>query len=382
MPTLEVRDLTTADRDTAFDVRVRSFGPMDDRVWWDRLYDRSAERGRSIGVFADDTLVAWARLHGYRQLWGGRSLAMAGVAGVVIAPEWRGRGVSRLLMTQVLHRARDLGDVLSVLFPAAVPPYRQLGWEIAGAAPEYRISTNALRRLGSSDVPVRRVTRADVAEVTEVVHRIRSAGYACGALDLSTDDVDDTLDDDMFGYLAHDGVVVYGWKHPDLYVDLFAAGSVETTRALWALVGSGASAVRDVLSPQPMHDPLGLISDTNPARELDEERWMLRILDAREAIAQRGFPRGVTAEIALRLEDPLVPANEGGFALLVADGRGVLTSSEPTDAAVLSANGLAALYAGTPTTTLRSSGLLRGSMTHDPALDAVFGCRTSLVEHF
>src|SRR4051794_15158587 len=134
MADLEVRDLAAEHHDQALGVRLRSFGPLPAEAseWWRTHFERMIAARRALGVFAGAELVATARLHQYQQLWGGRALPMAGIAGVVVAPEWRGRGVARLLVTASIDRAIELGDVVSVLFPAVVTPYRRLGWEVAG----------------------------------------------------------------------------------------------------------------------------------------------------------------------------------------------------------------------------------------------------------
>ncbi len=46
--------------------------------------------------------MAAAAFHDMRQWWHGRALPMAGVGGVKVAPEQRGRGVGRALMTELL----------------------------------------------------------------------------------------------------------------------------------------------------------------------------------------------------------------------------------------------------------------------------------------
>jgi len=51
---------------------------------------------------------------------------------------------------------------------------------------------------------------------------------------------------------------------------------------------------------------------------------MLRITDLRRAVAERGFPPGLSAEVHLAVEDPLVPGNAGRWVLRVAGGRGLV----------------------------------------------------------
>src|SRR4051794_9878502 len=122
MAELEVRDVAAEHHDQALEVRLRSFGPLPAGAseWWRTHFERMIANRRALGVFVGDVLVATARIHQYRQLWGGRALPMAGLAGVVVLPEWRGRGVARLLLTASIDRAIELGDALSVLFPAVV----------------------------------------------------------------------------------------------------------------------------------------------------------------------------------------------------------------------------------------------------------------------
>jgi len=50
-----------------------------------------------------------------------------------VAPEDRGRGIGRLLMTALLDEIAAHGYPLSVLYPATMPLYRSLGWELAGS---------------------------------------------------------------------------------------------------------------------------------------------------------------------------------------------------------------------------------------------------------
>ncbi len=383
-----VRDLNLADHDAALDVRLRSFGPLssDGLAWWDPLFEKTVLARRALGVFHGNQLTATARIHEYRQVWGGRALAMAGIAGVVVAPEWRGRGVATTLMTAVLERAVELGNAVSVLFPAALPPYRRLGWELAGAVSRTTFAADGLRRLGRNDVAVRRAGPDDVDEVEALLRGDAERSRANGPLELTGDDVRELLSDPAnFCYLADRGVIVYAWDGKDLRVERVAAETPGTLCALWSTVGSGASAVREVYTYQPPHDPLHWLLADKAGIGVEEDRWMLRILDAKAAVAGRGFPFGLRAEVPLVLADRWIAGSAGSFRLVVDGGGGELVPDyEPSaDAVLLGPNGLAALYAGTPVPTLRRAGLLTGGSPElDALLDAAFASRCYLLDTF
>jgi predicted acetyltransferase len=388
MPDLEVRDLSLDDRDATLELRSRSFGPMpaDGLAWFDPIFAKTVAARRAVGVFHGGLLVAAARLHAYRQLWRGRPVPMSGVAGVYVAPEWRGRQVATLLLTHVLGRSHQLGDAIAVLFPSVVPPYRRLGFEVAGTVSKTTFRADTLRGLGPCSAAVRRATPADAQVIAPRLRQYDERVSASGPLDLDENDVGELLSDTAnFCYLAEGGVILYAWDGGDLRVERMAGDSVDTLRALWALAGSGSSIVRDVYTYQPLHDPVRWILDAKAHKAVEQESWMLRVVDASKAISLRGFPVGPPIEVALLLEDRWLPGSAGRFRLRVSDGTGVLDVDDGPagDATALGPNGLAALYAGTPVSTLRLAGLISGGTEHDDALlDAAFAARPYLLDTF
>jgi predicted acetyltransferase len=315
---------------------------------------------------------------------------MAGVAGVKVAPEERGRGVGRALMMSLIPEMGRRGYPLSALYPATVPLYRSLGWEFAGGMYETTVPTSALATLIGPDEAaansrtvseLRRCGPADSAAVVETLDRVHLALGDCGPATHAPDLVASWLDDDdNFAYLADDGFLNYSWDdgHDTVQVYLLVAASAAAACAFWRILsshGSMADTVRACLAPD---DPVSWLTREEAASTRQVQGWMLRCLDAPAAVAARGFPAATAVSVRLELSDQVVPANSGSWELEIADGNGQLTPavSSRTPALRLGSRGFAALYGGVPLSTLRRAGLASGgSAAADDALDTAFGGR-------
>jgi predicted acetyltransferase len=404
-----IRSLTSGlDWDQYADLTVRSFGPG--HVARIRAADESiVAAGRGLGVFDGDQFIGAALYHDLRQWWHGRPVPMAGVAGVKIAPEYRGQGVGRALMTALAQLMTERGYPLSVLYPATMTIYRSLGWEIAGHLHEAVLPARALFSLPRPDVKtaawIRRPGPDDAAEVLEVIGRAHENARDCGPITWDEATVRGWLtrpgryaDQDRYAYLAPDGFLGYRWHggHDEIFVERVVAASAGTTQALWAVAASNSSVAETVRARVGPSDPLWWMLREQDANIADRESWMLRLLDAPAAIAARGFPATDLA-VPLQITDDLLTANSGRWELTVRAGAGRLSryrTDRGTSAAsaaspggrtplALGARGLAALYAGTPVATLRRAGLAEGgSPDADAALDGAFAATPFMVDGF
>ena len=400
---LEIRPLEPDDDPEAqLDLAERAFGAIPAAQRDGRLLSLPGHMasGRNLGAFVGPQAAASATFHDMRQWWYGRQVPMAGVAGVMVAPEYRGRGVGRRLMTALLDEIAARGYPLSALYPATMPLYRSLGWELAGARDTAVIPARSLLRLVPPDAGIprddaaparaadlRRVGPEDAAAVTAMLGQVHEAARDCGPITRDAAMVAEWLAGrDVYAYLAGDGFLAYRWQHHDLFVERAEAVSGQTVRAFWTHVGSHASIAEKVYARTGPASAFWWLTQERDADIAHRSRWMLRVVDARAAIAARGFPLAVSASVVLRIHDPVRPANSGLWDLAVTDGSGALRPFESTLAdgvMTLSARGLAALYAGTPVGTLRQAGLASGGTPDgDEALDAAFAATPFMLDAF
>jgi GNAT superfamily N-acetyltransferase len=397
------------DLDAELDLRHRSFGPMNgaDREYWREEMLGCIADGRQFGAWDHGRLVGAARYHDMRQYWHGRPVPMAGVGGVKVAPEVRGRGVGRAMMRTLLGAMADRGYPLSALYPATAQIYRSLGWEMAGGHYRAEIPGRSLLALLPPDPEVqapppgpapaapavRRAGPDDADAVIAVLDTIHAAARDCGPATRDPASVRRWLSDPgLFCYLAPDGFLGYGWHgggDKEIMIRVLAAGSPQTARALWGIVASHASVTRVVHAILGPSDPVSWLTREPDVSLRRHWHWMLRVLDPAAAVSGRGFPPTAHASVPLQLADPDLPGNAGLYTFMVQDGAGSLMRGMPgrTDASraepvVLGPRGFAALYAGAPMATLRAAGLAVGGTVHDGPLDASFSAHPFMPDYF
>ncbi|MDF5752001.1 GNAT family N-acetyltransferase [Spongiactinospora sp. TRM90649] len=385
---MEIRDLTADDLDAVLDNRKRAFGPVPDGdvESWRQAMLRQIPLRRCVGAFDGPRLVASCRIGEFRQWWHGRPASMAGIGGVAVAPEERGRGVGGLLLRAAIERSAELGHTVSVLFPATTPVYRGLGWEHVGAQHVATFPAEALRAIGSPDEPVklRRLGPDDVAEVIAIIGRVHSAARASGPVCWDEATWREWLgeENDLI-YGAEDGFLLYRWDGGDIDVDTLVAGSHATARAMWSLVGSSSSVAKSVRACVAPDDPVFWMLRERSRDEVAQVRWMFRLIDVPAAVAGRGFPGNVTLDTVLTVDDPQRPANSGAWRLEVAGGEGRATRAEGGEGTRVSIGGLSALFGGVPAGALRRSGRLHGGgPAVDEALEAAFRGAPYMLDYF
>jgi predicted acetyltransferase len=407
MTDVVIRPITPEDDfEAQVDLGQRAFGlysPAQKAAWLHAARLR-ASQGLFLGAFSGEQPAGAAMIHDMRQWWAGRAVPCAGVASVKVAPEYRGQGIGRRLMTELLALIAARGYPLSALFPATMPLYRSLGWELAGGRYEAIVPARSLHRLqppdvsAPSDAPVgtdpgvRRAGPEDAAAVLGVTGRCHEAARASGPLTWDEPLTARWLSrPDMYAYLTGDGFAAYRWAEANktLFVAAVLAAAPRSMRDLWSVIASHGSTVGRIRARVAPNDPFWWLTHERDAAIAKRSMWMLRVVDAPAAIAARGFPPGLTLSVPLVIDDNTRPANFGHWQLSVADGKGVLIPNGPVSPPAshpmltLGARGLAALYAGTPVATLRLAGLASGGARDaDAAVDAAFAGTAYMLDDF
>ena len=406
MTDVAIRPITPDDDfDAQLDLGQRAFGvyPAEHRASWLYAARLRAGQGLFLGAFTGSTPVGAAMLHDMRQYWAGQAVGCAGVAAVKVAPEYRGRGIGRRLMTELLDLIAARGYPLSVLYPATMPIYRSLGWELAGAKHRFTVPARSLLALREPDeaargggadhrdVPIRRAALADAATIVGIIGENHRAARDCGPVTWDEGPAAEWLGRaNLYTYLAgeaaDDGFAAYQWDGGDLWVERVHARSPQALRALWSVIASHSSTADNVTGLTAPADPFWWLTRERDATITRRSMWMLRVVDLPAAVAARGFPAAVRASVPLEIRDQARPGNTGSWQLTVTNGIGTLIpngSVSPPDPLIMGPRGVAALYAGTPLATLRLAGLASGGTQEaDAALNAAFAATPYMLDEF
>ena len=351
------------------------------------------------GVADGPRLVAQAADRAYDGWFGGRVLPLAGIAGVTVAVEARGRGVLGPLLVALLEQARERGAVLSTLFPSAPGIYRRTGYETIVTTQEVDVPSSVLAALPASPgVTLRRAEEQD-AEALRRAYDTWASGVD-GALTRRGVSFPAT-DAELVG--AHTGVTLAegpdgevlgyaSWTRgpgrgpgPELSVADLVATRTGAYAALLRAVGSFSSVASTVRLRTSGHDLVRLLLPATAWAPVVEELYMLKVLDVAAAFTGARCAPSLAWRGTFTLAGDVLPGLDGAYAVDAAAGRLTCVRAPATDDRRLAPRGLALLVTGAvPCRDLRVLGLLTGG---DPAQDAdwdalVAGRVRGVLDHF
>ncbi|MCY7324197.1 MAG: sterol carrier protein domain-containing protein, partial [Phormidesmis sp. CAN_BIN36] len=117
-------------------------------------------------------------------------------------------------------------------------------------------------------------------------------------------------------------------------------------RRFWSFLAAHRSQIEMVQWRSAPIDSLSLfLPEQNNVKIRSLTRWMLRIVNVRQALETRKYPTGIEVELHLEIQDPLLPANGGKVILTVANGIGTVTSGGRGDLQI-EVSSLSPLYTG------------------------------------
>jgi predicted acetyltransferase len=355
-------------------------GPLDGCKQWLELGGH--ENVRVFGPPADAPDACLLQIP-MGQYFGGVSVPLLGIAGVAVAPERRGRGLARGMMTAALQQAAESGTSLAGLYASTQSLYRSLGFEQAGSRFRIRVPMAWL------DVRERDRTIVPLEDTTDPRVRDCYAAYACGINGMldrgqyiwSRIKKNRGVESSGFGVLGPSGTIdAYAFLvqtrldsgRQDITLNDLAFRTHAAARQLLGFLADFAP-IADHLEFFGGHDHPALLMLGQQRHQVAlKDNWFLRILNLKTALETRRFNPVIRGELHLRVTDPILPENAGDWRLVIECGRAALERGGRGDLCT-GPRGLAALYSGFQSAeALTLSGLCQGPREALAAATAVF----------
>jgi predicted acetyltransferase len=294
----------------------------------------------------DGKVVGTARAIPFAHFFGGAPIEAAGISGVAVAAEARGKGVGTTMMRELLRELRPAMPI-STLYPATVPIYRNAGYGFGGVRTFWKTRLDALPQ--DASLSAQPFTDDDIDEVNDAYERFASGTN--GLVRRSTEwwkrrvfsDWENRI---VYRYLVREADEITGWI---VYMLAKAGGehwrmNVDVRDLIWTTPGAGRTLLslaalhrstgEEMHWPGPPTDPLADLIAEDPIENDGTFRWMLRLLDVPAAIEARGYSPLIDAAVTIAVRDPLFGDNEGPWRIEVGGGQAKVLPAEQADAAV------------------------------------------------
>jgi predicted acetyltransferase len=280
-------------------------------------------------------LAAWVR---------GQTVRFTGIGSVAVSPEHRRRGVAETLMKSALREMRQRGDALSMLYPWRGSYYRKFGYGVVEVV--HQLAVGAVNLPHAEEARrVRRLMTPDRGAVEALYDRVAAQGHfaltrsqAWWTRRLWTYPGDWVVYEgrrrgQIEGYLHYEMDTERGPFRLAMTLSEFVAATPEAHRGLVGHLASLADQVEEIHYAAPADNAWLSILETaqnlRPGAEIATfsdtggvaDGAMLRITDVKAALERLPVAAGARGEVALEVEDTILPANARVWRVAARDGR-------------------------------------------------------------
>ena len=287
------------------------------------------------------------------QWWGGKSVTMTGIAGVSIAPEYRGTGAALSLMQHTIKELHAKGVATSVLYPSVQQLYRKLGYEQAGSFYGWEAPVQSIQ-IREQPIPVKAVSTD--SQIFYELYKKQAKninGYLNRARPIWSRIMNPSRDT-FYAYLIGSVEVAQGYiifsqdsskDDAVLQVRDWVVLTNAAAKSFWSFLSNHRSVIDKIRWRSSVIDNLTLELPEQTAKTKYIKRWMLRIINLEKALSTRGYLSGIETELHLEIKDDLIPENNGKFILSIHNGSGNITKGGKGELK-LDIRGLASLFTG------------------------------------
>jgi predicted acetyltransferase len=362
---MDVRQLSEDERDDAYALSSLAFLQGSRDIPW--ANDPNGPVSTAFGVWDEGGYQAQAIVLSFRVHMGAEAvMRLGGIAGVACKPAARGRGYATAALLRSLRHMRDVGEVVSTLYPFSWQFYQQLGWEWTGQVRRYKAPARIFEPTAGT-ARCREAKPEDRERIAEAYERV-ARGYR-GLLQRDTKQwnrvLDDTTERWTYTYVYEgqtgiEGYLTYSGGSGDVTeLREFVSINCEAQQALLGLVGRLDMQTRNFEWRAPEDD---LLWSALCNYEIETRLWPMtqaRVVDVEGALSQWVPDRAAAGRFTMRIADAQADWNDGTWGVEFSDGAVTVARASCEADLAMDIRTLSQAFFGSPTVaTLRRAGKL------------------------
>lgn len=325
--------------------RESDFGPLkklwvqcfgDEEPWTSWFFSEHYQANRTWVGEMDGVVAAQAHLLPHRLRLRGRWHDAAFFVGVCVDERLRGQGFGRELMSTAQEELRRNGFSINILQPRWPDFYRRLGWDFCYDRQVYRVPLSVASLLLAEPPPGTVCMEGEYAALASVYETFTKPRH--GYAGRSKADWEALLKDHRgegggVAIVSKNGTpcgyALYNTTRGMLYIRELVWTEAHATDALLKhLTERGLAAGAENLEwLDPAGDPVSVLSSVSEP----EPFLMGRIHDLQGWAANVEYPRNLSADLKIRVSDPIAAWNNGLFRWRIHGGKGCMLPIEAMD---------------------------------------------------
>ncbi len=346
-------------------------------------------------AFKGESLAACSGVYPFVVRMNGKTVPMHGVTGVGTEPEFRRRGLVRQLITDLLHRGKEEGQLGSVLLASRGAIYQRFGYGLASYNVGYEFDPReAVFVTPHNDSGhIRRLSKEEA--LPHVVSIYKAYARNRNMLALRVDGVwqnffSDVEKDKAYCIVhfdaagAADGYCIYSTTWPpnsnaqQMAINDMGYQTIEAYQSMWQFLCSHDLVQKITWGLVPEDDPApGLLLEPRCLNRTTSDGLWFRVLDVAALLGTRGYD--VDGELTIEVRgDEVCPWTNAVYSLKVNEGvADVSVAPNGQGDIVCDVNSLASILSGfaTPSWLLRTGRIAVNEPAATGRWDALFSCR-------
>lgn len=281
------------------------------------------EHSTTLGAYDKEKIVGQILVLPLNMMVHGVQYKMGGLGFVATYPEYRGRGVIKMLMKRALKEMRQNGQWISVLAPYSVSFYRYFGWELFFDKLHYTIPIEAFPNFGRQSDNVKRFSfewmNDEIFGEIRQFHNNHILGCNGGMIRNKAwwQRIERREPESHFiAYYNNEnkiaGYLRYEIKDLLFHIKDFYAEGIDAEQAIWRFITSHKASVEKIIGATSVASHFGFQFDQPQFKREITQDVMVRVVDAFEFM--KCYPWGeIQQRLFIRLQDPICPWNEHLF---------------------------------------------------------------------